>query len=77
MLPVCMIQALDAFQIALKHNPQSSEVSRKIKSLNQLAKEKKRAEEVENMRSNVNMSKHLDTLKSELVRVYFDYSNQV
>ncbi|XP_031097939.1 serine/threonine-protein phosphatase 5 [Ipomoea triloba] len=59
-------EALDAFQIALKHNPQSSEVSRKIKSLNQLSKEKKRAEEVENMRSNVNMSKHLDTLKSEL-----------
>nr|GMD75615.1 serine/threonine-protein phosphatase 5 [Ipomoea batatas]GMD81743.1 serine/threonine-protein phosphatase 5 [Ipomoea batatas] len=70
-------EALDAFQIALKHNPQSSEVSRKIKSLNQLAKEKKRAEEVESMRSNVNMSKHLDTLKSELVRnSYYDYSNQ-
>ncbi|CAH9104141.1 unnamed protein product [Cuscuta europaea] len=59
-------EALNAFKIALKHNPQSLEVSKKIKSLNQLAKVKKRSEEVEYMRSNVNMSKHLDTLKSEL-----------
>ncbi|CAH9068653.1 unnamed protein product [Cuscuta epithymum] len=59
-------EALNAFEIALKHNPQSLEVSKKIKSLNQLAKVKKRSEEVEHMRSNVNMSKHLDTLKSEL-----------
>ncbi|VFQ65284.1 unnamed protein product [Cuscuta campestris] len=59
-------EAMEAFQIASKHNPQSVEVSKKIKSLNQLTKEKKRSEEVEIMRSNVNVSKHLDTLKSEL-----------
>lgn len=59
-------EAMEAFQIASKHNPQSVEVSKKIKSLNQLTKEKKRSEEVEIMRSNVSVSKHLDTLKSEL-----------
>ena len=64
-----MPQSLAAFQIALQHNPQSSEVSRKIKKLTQLARDKKRAQEVENMRSNVDMAKHLETLKSELVSV--------
>lgn len=59
-------EAMEAFQVASKHNPQSLEVSKKIKSLNQLVKEKKRSEEVETMRCNVNVSKHLDTLKSEL-----------
>uniref|UniRef100_A0A2P2K295 Uncharacterized protein n=1 Tax=Rhizophora mucronata TaxID=61149 RepID=A0A2P2K295_RHIMU len=58
--------ALAAFHTALQYNPQSTEVSRKIKRISQLAKEKKLAQEVESMRSNVNMAKHLDALKSEL-----------
>ncbi|GMP56345.1 hypothetical protein CsSME_00020873 [Camellia sinensis var. sinensis] len=62
--------ALAAFQIALQYNPQSSEVSKKIKRLAQLAKDKKRAEEVESMRSNIDMAKHLDVLKSELSEKY-------
>ncbi|CAN4092904.1 unnamed protein product [Withania somnifera] len=62
--------ALAAFQIASKYNPQSSEVSKKIKTLTQLAKDKKRTEEIENMRSNVDMAKHFDTLKSELSEKY-------
>ncbi|CAA2999972.1 serine threonine- phosphatase 5 [Olea europaea subsp. europaea] len=62
--------ALAAFQIALKYNPQSSEVSKKIKRLMQLSKDKKRAQEVENMRSNVDMAKHLDTVKFELSEKY-------
>lgn len=66
-LIVYLMQALAAFQIALQHNPQSSEVSKKIKRLTQLAKDKKRVQEVETMRSNIDMAKHLDELKSELV----------
>ncbi|KAE9453125.1 hypothetical protein C3L33_14998, partial [Rhododendron williamsianum] len=62
--------ALAAFQIALQHNPQSSEVSKKIKRLTQLAKDKKRVQEVETMRSNIDMAKHLDELKSELSEIY-------
>lgn len=62
--------ALAAFQIALKYNPQSSEVSKKIKRLMQLSKDKKRAQEVENMRLNVDMAKHLDTMKFELSEKY-------
>ncbi|KAL8481683.1 hypothetical protein ACS0TY_027991 [Phlomoides rotata] len=62
--------ALAAFQVALKYNPQSSEVSKKIKRLTQLAKDKKRAQEVETMRSNVDMAKHLDSLKTELSGKY-------
>ncbi|KAL5849848.1 hypothetical protein ACOSQ3_007905 [Xanthoceras sorbifolium] len=58
--------ALSEFQTALQYNPQSAEVSRKIKRISQLAKEKKRAQEVENLRSNVDMAKHLDALKSEM-----------
>ncbi|KAL0457163.1 UNVERIFIED_CONTAM: Stress-induced-phosphoprotein 1 [Sesamum latifolium] len=58
--------ALAAFEVALKYNSQSSEVSKKIKRLTQLARDKKRAQEVETMRSNVDMSKHLDSVKSEL-----------
>ncbi|EOY05767.1 Tetratricopeptide repeat (TPR)-like superfamily protein isoform 3 [Theobroma cacao] len=58
--------ALAAFQIALQYNPQSAEVSRKIKRLSQLAKDKKRAQEVQNLRSNVDMAKSLETLKSEM-----------
>ncbi|KAL0284618.1 UNVERIFIED_CONTAM: Stress-induced-phosphoprotein 1 [Sesamum calycinum] len=59
-------KALAAFEVALKYNSQSSEVSKKIKRLTQLARDKKRAQEVETMRSNVDMSKHLDSVKSEL-----------
>ncbi|CAM8911793.1 unnamed protein product [Rhodiola kirilowii] len=62
--------ALAAFKKALQLNPQSSEVSRKIKRIEQLAKEKKRALEVETLRSNVDMSKHLGTFKSELSDKY-------
>ncbi|OAY27988.1 stress-induced-phosphoprotein 1 [Manihot esculenta] len=58
--------ALAAFQTSLQYNPQSTEVSRKIKRISQLAKEKKRAQEMESKRSNVDMAKHLDTLKSEM-----------
>ena len=32
-------------------------------------KDKQRAQEVENMRSNVNMAKHLEKLKTEMVTV--------
>ncbi|KAG9451930.1 hypothetical protein H6P81_004834 [Aristolochia fimbriata] len=60
--------AITAFQIALQHNPQSTEVSRKIKRLTQLAKEKKRVQEVENIRSNVDMGKYLGPMKSELCK---------
>ncbi|KAK3040543.1 hypothetical protein RJ639_028989, partial [Escallonia herrerae] len=71
--------ALAAFHIALQHNPQSSEVSKKIKRLSQLARDKKRAEEVENMRSNVDMVKHLDYVKTELSKNYGsgDYSQEI
>ncbi|EEF45244.1 hsp70-Hsp90 organizing protein 1 [Ricinus communis] len=69
----CVLEAMEryddasaAFQTALKYNPQSSEVSRKIKRISQLAKEKKRAQEVESMRSNVDLAKHFDKLKSEM-----------
>ncbi|PSS01421.1 Hsp70-Hsp90 organizing protein [Actinidia chinensis var. chinensis] len=62
--------ALAAFQIALQHNAKSSEVSKKIKRISLLAKDKKRAQEVENMRSNIDMAKHLDALKSELSEKY-------
>ncbi|KAF2290213.1 hypothetical protein GH714_004089 [Hevea brasiliensis] len=58
--------ALAAFQTSLQYNPQSTEVSRKIRRISQLAKDKKRAQEVESIRSNVDMAKHLDALKSEL-----------
>lgn len=62
--------ALVAFQAALQYNPQSSEVTKKIKRLSQLAKDKQRAQEVETMRSNIDMSKHLDLLKSEMSEKY-------
>ncbi|KAL6194934.1 hypothetical protein ACLB2K_036009 [Fragaria x ananassa] len=58
--------ALAAFQTALQYNPKSVEVSRKMKKISQLARDKKRAEEVEKMRSNVDLAKHLDELKSEM-----------
>ncbi|RDX60191.1 Hsp70-Hsp90 organizing protein 2 [Mucuna pruriens] len=62
--------ALAAFQIALQYNPQSQEVSKKIKKINQLVRDSKRAQEVENMRSNVDMAKHLDALKPEMSGKY-------
>lgn len=62
--------ALASFQIASQYNPQSQEVLKKIKKINQLVKDSKRAQEVENMRSNVDMAKHLDTLKPELSEKY-------
>jgi len=44
-------------------------------------KDSKRAQEVENMRSNVDMAKHLDTLKPEMVSTinsgYFPNSAQL
>jgi hypothetical protein len=62
-----LVQAISAFQIALQHNPQNTEISRKIKRLTQLAREKKRALDVENMRSNIDIGKNLESLKTELV----------
>lgn len=62
-----VLKALSAFQTAMQYNPQSSEVSKKIKKIGQLAKDKQRAEEVENMRSNIDVAKQLDALKSEMV----------
>lgn len=69
----CVLEAMErydeasaAFNIALKYNPQSSEVAKKIKKLTQLAKEKQRADEVQNLRSNIDMGKHVDIFKSEL-----------
>ncbi|KAF3456947.1 hypothetical protein FNV43_RR01601 [Rhamnella rubrinervis] len=73
----CILEALDryddalaAFQTALQYNPQSAEVSRKIKRISQLIKDKNRAQEVENLRSNVDMAKHLDKLKTEMSEKY-------
>ncbi|CAM0949047.1 unnamed protein product [Alopecurus aequalis] len=64
--------AISAFQIALQHNPQNTEVSRKIKRLTQLAREQKRAVDVENMRSNIDVGKNLGSLKTELAAKYRD-----
>ncbi|XP_054820557.1 LOW QUALITY PROTEIN: serine/threonine-protein phosphatase T [Prosopis cineraria] len=62
--------ALAAFKMAMQYNPQSQEVSKKIRRINQLAKDRDRAQEVENKRSNVDMTKHLNTLKPELSGKY-------
>ncbi|KAK9160898.1 hypothetical protein Syun_007239 [Stephania yunnanensis] len=59
-------EAVAALQIALQYNPKNTEVSRKIKRLEQLAREKKRTQELENIRSNVGLEKYLDSFKSEL-----------
>lgn len=67
LLLVFKFQAISAYQEALKYNPQNLEVSKKIKRLNQLAREKKRAVEVENLRSNIDISKPFEPFKSELV----------
>ncbi|KAM0870240.1 hypothetical protein ACQ4PT_040139 [Festuca glaucescens] len=65
-------EAVSAFQIASQHNPQNTEVSRKIKRLTQLAREQKRAGDVENMRSNIDLGKNLGSLKTELAAKYGD-----
>lgn len=65
-------EAISVFQIALQHNPQNTEVSRKIKRLTQLAREKKRALDVENIRSNIDIGKNLESLKTELAAKYGD-----
>ncbi|XP_010434105.1 PREDICTED: uncharacterized protein LOC104718125 [Camelina sativa] len=63
-------QALAAFEMALQHNPKNTEVSRKIKRLGQLQKDKQRAQELETLRSNVDMAKHLESFKSEMSDTY-------
>lgn len=65
-------EAISAFQIALEYNPQNTEVSRKIKRLTQLAREQKRAVDVENMRSNIDVGKNLGSLKTELAAKFGD-----
>ncbi|XP_042514629.1 U-box domain-containing protein 70 [Macadamia integrifolia] len=62
--------ALAAFQVALQHNPQSTEVSKKMKKLSQLSRDKKRVQELEQIRTNIDIQKHLDPLKSELSQKY-------
>ncbi|XP_074563847.1 uncharacterized protein LOC141820434 [Curcuma longa] len=57
--------AIAAFQVALQHNPQNMEISKKIKRLTHLAREKKRVLEVQSIRSSVNMTKFLEPLKPE------------
>ncbi|XP_042391614.1 RNA polymerase II-associated protein 3-like [Zingiber officinale] len=57
--------AIAAFQVALQHNPQNMEISKKIKRLTQLARENKRVLEVQNIHSSVNMTKFLEPLKPE------------
>lgn len=58
------MQAVAAFKVALQYDPQSLEISKKIKRLIQLAREKKRAEEVENIWSNIDMGKYFGTLET-------------
>lgn len=70
MLRYVLMQAISAFQIALQHNPQNTEVARKIKRLTQLAREQKRAVDVENLRSNIDIGKNLQSLKKELVSFF-------
>lgn len=60
-------QALASFHEAQKYNPQSVEISKKIKRLSQLDKEKKRSQEVENIKSNVDMRNFFGPLKPEIV----------
>ncbi|KAH9289288.1 hypothetical protein KI387_033405, partial [Taxus chinensis] len=61
-------EAVAAFREALQQNPQSTEVSTKIKRLSLLARDKKRAQEKQAIRANINMAKTLEHLKSELVQ---------
>ncbi|PKA59741.1 Heat shock protein STI [Apostasia shenzhenica] len=69
----CVLEAMEryddavaAFHEALQYNPQSAEVSKKIKRICQLAKEKQRTWELENIKSSIDVKKSLDTLKTEL-----------
>ncbi|CAN0876129.1 hypothetical protein LINGRAHAP2_LOCUS11127 [Linum grandiflorum] len=62
-------KALASFQKALQYNSQSAEVSRKIKRITQLGRDKKRAHEVESMRSNIDIVKHLNQFKAEMPTV--------
>lgn len=61
-------EAVAAFREALQQNPESTEVSSKIKRLSLLARDKKRVQEKQAIRANVNMAKTLEYLKSELVQ---------
>ncbi|KAL8162703.1 hypothetical protein V2J09_014192 [Rumex salicifolius] len=63
-------EALDVFQVASQYNPQSTEVSKKIKRMTQLVKDKQRVQEVEKRKSNIDMTKHLSSLKTELSEKY-------
>lgn len=58
--------AVVALQDALLYNPQSVEVSKKIKKLSQLAKDKRWTENLENIRSSFDVKKYLEPLKYEL-----------
>uniref|UniRef100_A0A0D6R910 Uncharacterized protein n=1 Tax=Araucaria cunninghamii TaxID=56994 RepID=A0A0D6R910_ARACU len=60
-------EAVAAFREALQQNPQSTEVATKIKRLSLLARDKKRAQEKQAIRANVNMAKTLQPLKLELI----------
>ncbi|KAK8918396.1 hypothetical protein KSP39_PZI021129 [Platanthera zijinensis] len=69
----CVLEAMGRYddavavlQEALLYNPQSLEVSKKIKKLGQLAKDKKWTENLENIRSSFDVKMYLDPLKSEL-----------
>ncbi|XP_031478389.1 uncharacterized protein LOC116249300 [Nymphaea colorata] len=69
----CVLEAMEhyddavaSFRIALQHNPQNTEVSTKVKRLTQLARDRKRAQERQDMRSNVDVRKSLDPIKAEL-----------
>jgi hypothetical protein len=64
---------MSAFQVALQHNPQNIEVSMKIKRLTQLAREKKRALDVESMRSNIDIGRNFQSLKTELMSLLLGF----
>lgn len=63
-------EALAAYREALQQNPQSSEVSTKIKRLSQLVRDKKRTQDKQAARSTVKVDKcsEFDILRSELVQ---------
>ncbi|KAG0497221.1 hypothetical protein HPP92_001912 [Vanilla planifolia] len=79
----CVLEAMEryddavvALQEALVYNPQSVEVSKKIKKLSLLAKEKKQAEELESIRSRLDMKIYLEPFKSELVEKFVSGGNE-
>eukprot|EP00250_Pteridium_aquilinum_P006566 c16455_g1_i2 orf=228-1178(+) len=63
-------EALAAYREALGQNPQSNEVSTKIKRLSQLVRDKKRTQDKQAARGTPKVDKcfNFDTLKSELVQ---------